>query len=214
VAAVFGFVFGEFFGTLGEAAGMRPLHPRAHRLQSIPFFLGLSIAVGCLHVFLGLALGVANAIRTGHRAGLKHRVGQAAALAGLILVVAAAAGVVDRVLLAPAVALMLGGLALWVAAEGFAAPIELLSTAGNVLSYARLMAVGLAGVVLAMVANELGRRSLWGILAAVALHLINIVLCVFSPTIHAMRLHLVEFFTKFYETGGAAYKPLTRQEER
>jgi V/A-type H+-transporting ATPase subunit I len=48
--------------------------------------------------------------------------------------------------------------------------------------------------------------------AAVVLHLINLVLCIFSPTIHAMRLHLVEFFTKFYETGGAEYKPLTRRE--
>jgi V/A-type H+-transporting ATPase subunit I len=214
VAAVFGVAFGEFFGTLGEAFGMHPLHPGLNRLRSIPFFLGLSIAVGCLHVFLGLALGIWNAVRTRHRAGVWHRAGQAAALAGLILVVAAAAGAVNGSVMAPAVALLLGGLALWVAGEGFAAPIELLSTAGNVLSYARLMAVGLAGVVLAMVANELGRRSLWGILAAVVLHLVNLVLCIFSPTIHAMRLHLVEFFTKFYETGGAAYKPLRRQEER
>ncbi len=212
VAVGFGMAFGEVFGTLGPAVGLHPAHPLLHRVGAIPFFLGLSIGVGCLHVFLGLGLGVANAVRTRHRAGLWHRAGQAAALAGLILVVAAAAGAVDRGLLAPAVVLLLAGLALWIAGEGYAAPLELISTAGSVLSYARLMAVGLAGVVLAMVANELGRRSLWGIVVAVVLHLVNLVLCVFSPTIHAMRLHLVEFFSKFYETGGTAYRPLRRRE--
>lgn len=207
-AALFGVVFGEFFGTLGESFGLRPLHPNLHRLSSIPFFLGLSVGVGCVHVCLGLALGMTNAVRRRHRAGLWHRAGQAMALVALILLAAALTGVASRALLGPAVVLLIAGLALWIAGEGFTAPIELLSMAGNVLSYARLMAVGLAGVVLAMVANELGSRSLWGVVAAIALHLINLVLCVFSPTIHAMRLHLVEFFTKFYETGGLAYKPL------
>ncbi len=210
-AVLFGLVFGEFFGTLGEAFGMRPLHPILNRVTSMPFFLGLGVGIGCLHVFLGLGLGMVNAIRTGHRAGLRHRVGQSAALAALILIVAALAGAVSRSLLAPAAILLLAGLAIWIAGGGFAAPIELLSTVGNVLSYARLMAVGLAGVILAMVANEIGSRTLWGVVAAVLLHLVNIVLCVFSPTIHAMRLHLVEFFTKFYETGGAEYKPLRRR---
>jgi len=207
-AALFGIVFGEFFGTLGAAFGLRPLHPNLHRLKSIPFFLGLSVAIGCLHVFLGIVLGMVNSVRRRHRAGLWHRAGQAMALVALILIVAVLGGGASRTLLMPAVILLLGGMALWIAGEGFTAPIELLSMAGNVLSYARLMAVGLAGVVLAMVANELGSRSLWGVVAALALHLINLVLCVFSPTIHAMRLHLVEFFTKFYETGGLAYKPL------
>ncbi|HWR98144.1 MAG TPA: hypothetical protein VN317_06945 [Candidatus Methanoperedens sp.] len=211
-AVLFGVAFGELFGTLGAPLGMRPLHPRLHRLEAMPFFLGLSIGIGCLHVFLGLGLGVYAAVRARHRAGVQHRVGQTAALAGLILLVAIPAGVIDRALLPAAAALLIGGLVLWIMGEGFAAPIELISTAGNVLSYARLMAVGLAGAVLAMVANELGSRSLWGVAAAVALHLVNVVLSLFSPTIHAMRLHLVEFFTKFYETGGAEYKPLKRQE--
>lgn len=210
-ATVFGIVFGEFFGTLGEHFGLRPLHPNLHRLRSIPFFLGLSVGVGCIHVLLGLAFGMVNAVRQRHRAGFRHRAGQAVALVALILMAAALGGAANRELFGPAVVLLVVGMALWIAGEGFTAPIELLSMAGNVLSYARLMAVGLSGVVLALVANEIGSRSLWGVVAALALHLINLVLCIFSPMIHAMRLHLVEFFTKFYETGGLTYKPLKRQ---
>ena len=32
----------------------------------------------------------------------------------------------------------------------------------------------------------------------------------FSPSIHSVRLHLVEFFSKFYEGGGGVYKPFAR----
>jgi V/A-type H+-transporting ATPase subunit I len=31
---------------------------------------------------------------------------------------------------------------------------------------------------------------------------------VFAPTIHALRLHYVEFFGKFIESGGTRYQPL------
>jgi V/A-type H+-transporting ATPase subunit I len=33
---------------------------------------------------------------------------------------------------------------------------------------------------------------------------------VFAPTIHALRLHYVEFFSKFTETGGRRYEPLRK----
>jgi len=91
------------------------------------------------------------------------------------------------------------------------APFELVRHLGNIISYARLMAVGLASVLLAHVANSLAGQagSAWvGITAAVLLHAFNIVLGVFAPTVHALRLHYVEFFSKFFETGGRPYRPL------
>ncbi|MBW2224246.1 MAG: hypothetical protein JRF54_08520, partial [Deltaproteobacteria bacterium] len=95
-------------------------------------------------------------------------------------------------------------------AEGVLAPIELVSTLGNVLSYARIMAVGTASVMMAVVANRMTGAFggvVVGTLFALLFHLINFVLGVFSPTIHMLRLHYVEFFGKFYSPGGSQYRP-------
>jgi V/A-type H+-transporting ATPase subunit I len=49
-----------------------------------------------------------------------------------------------------------------------------------------------------------------GIMVAALLHLLNIVLGIFSPSIHALRLHYVEFFGKFLEQGGRKFEPLKK----
>jgi V/A-type H+/Na+-transporting ATPase subunit I len=90
------------------------------------------------------------------------------------------------------------------------APIELLSTLGNILSYARIMALGVASVMLAVVANKMvgaiGSLAV-GVLFALLFHLVNFAIALFSPTVHALRLHYVEFFGKFYSPGGVRYQP-------
>ncbi len=46
-----------------------------------------------------------------------------------------------------------------------------------------------------------------GVVFATLFHLVNFALGVFSPTIHALRLHFVEFFGTFYSPGGLMYRP-------
>ena len=42
---------------------------------------------------------------------------------------------------------------------------------------------------------------------AALFHALNLALAAFSPMIQALRLHYVEFFSKFYEGGGEPFRP-------
>jgi V/A-type H+-transporting ATPase subunit I len=98
-----------------------------------------------------------------------------------------------------------------VALEGVVAIVEMVSTVGHLLSYARIMALGTASLMLAIVANEMvGALGsvLVGVVFALVFHLVNFAIGLFSPTIHALRLHYVEFFGEFFSPGGAEYRPL------
>jgi len=118
-----------------------------------------------------------------------------------------------RALFTPAAIALLVGFPLLIALEGMVGPVELMSRLGNVLSYARIMALGTASVMLAVAANHmagmLGGIAV-GVLFATLFHLVNFGLGVFSPTVHALRLHFVEFFGTFYSPGGMVYRPLRR----
>ena len=74
------------------------------------------------------------------------------------------------------------------------------------------MAIGLASVMLALGANELGDLAgnlLVGGTVALLLHTLNIGLGFFDASIQGLRLHYVEFFTKFVEPGGVRFSPFT-----
>lgn len=202
-AIVFGILFGEAFGGLGERIGLRPV--LFDRRSAFLALLALAVGLGMCHVALGLALGAVDAARH-HR--VREAVGRAARLG---MLVACAAGVVAGSAVAAAAALGLM-MVVAVAAEGPMAILELVLSLGNVLSYARLMALGLASVLLAEVANSLGATlhpAPLGIALAILLHAANFALALVSPTIAALRLHYVEFFDKFFEGGGSPYQPFS-----
>jgi V/A-type H+-transporting ATPase subunit I len=208
-AIVFGVLFGEYFGDLGRRwLGLHPLW--FDREEAIIPFLVLTLSIGVVHVVLGLALGVLAGARQHPRQAL----GRGLSAVMILLIVAAllaAVEVLPHTVLTPAVVGLLVAFPVLIALEGIVAAIELLSALGHVLSYARIMALGTASVMLAIVANRLGGAvgsALVGALFALLFHLVNFALGLFSPTIHALRLHYVEFFGTFYSPGGTRYEPL------
>jgi len=208
-AILFGFLYGEFFGDLGRRfLGQVPLW--FDRREALLSFLGLAVSLGVVHILLGLVLGVAAELRARSR----HAVGrgvEAIMIVLILLALLAAVEVLPGAFFTPAVVALVVAFPILVIAEGLLAPIELLAAAGNILSYARIMALGTASVMMAVVANRMiGAMGslLVGLLFALLFHLVNFALGLFGPTIHALRLHYVEFFGKFYSPGGAPYRPL------
>lgn len=206
----FGVAFGEFFGDLGHRwFGLRPL--LFDRGEEIVSFLALALAVGVVHMVLGLVLGAISSARTAHP---RTAIGRGlSALMVLVVVVAilAALNALPRAFLTPAVVVVLVTFPAIVILEGILSPIELFSTFGHILSYARIMALGTASVMLAIVANQMvGAMGsvVVGVLFALLFHLVNFGLGLFTPAIHALRLHYVEFFGAFYSPGGVRYHPL------
>ena len=113
----------------------------------------------------------------------------------------------------PAIIVILALTPLLLFTGGLLAPLELLKSIGNIISYARIMAIGLTSVLLAFVANRLAGLTgdiVVGVVVGGLLHALNIVLGVLAPTIHSLRLHYVEFFSKFLEAGGRGFRPLEK----
>jgi len=85
----------------------------------------------------------------------------------------------------------------------------------DVLSYSRLLALGLATSVIAMVVNTLCQTALgipwlgWLLAALIFVggHLFNLGISFLGGFVHSMRLQFVEFFSKFFKSGGKPFKP-------
>ena len=202
-----GFLFGELFGDVGSRLGLKPLAFNRHEAM-IPFLL-LAVSLGVVHILLGMGLGIAGTIRRHPREAMGRTVSMIMVVL-VILALLATVKVLPRGFFTPAVIGLLVAFPALILLEGMVAPIELLSTLGNILSYARIMALGVASVMLAVVANKMvgaiGSVAV-GVVFALLFHLVNFAIALFSPTVHALRLHYVEFFGKFYSPGGVRYQP-------
>lgn len=81
---------------------------------------------------------------------------------------------------------------------------------GDILSYSRLLALGLVTGVIANVVNMLAAmfsNVLLFVLVFLAGHTVNIAVNLIGTYVHTSRLQYVEFFSKFYEGGGRIFTP-------
>ena len=84
---------------------------------------------------------------------------------------------------------------------------------GDVLSYSRLLALGLATGVIASVINQMGVMlgPVGFFVVFLAGHLLNLAINLLGAYVHTCRLQYVEFFGKFYEGGGRPFAPFAQE---
>jgi V/A-type H+/Na+-transporting ATPase subunit I len=168
-----------------------------------------------VHTMFGLFLSLLTS--RGKPRVVISRAVQLAMMVVIVLALLSAVKVLPSRLFGPLGMAALIGFPVLLVLEGIIAPIEFFSTLSSVLSYVRIMALGTASVLLASVANEMVGvfgSVLVGVVFALLFHLVNFAMGVFSPTIHALRLHYVEFFKQFYSPGGRPYEPFRHREPR
>ncbi|MDO8480496.1 MAG: V-type ATP synthase subunit I [Nanoarchaeota archaeon] len=207
---IFGAIFGEYFGF----EFYHPLINRSPEHDLNPLMIA-AVFAGIVHVNAGLVAGFINELKAhGFKTAFMEKFGWfflqgAVALLGLsyakVLPISAWWGY--SLLAVSVVVLYLG--------EGARGIVEIPGIFGNILSYLRLMAIGLSSVGLALVINELaagffasgGAMIAVGILILAAGHALNIGIGIMGSFLHALRLHYVEHFSKFYRGGGITFKP-------
>ena len=82
---------------------------------------------------------------------------------------------------------------------------------GDILSYSRLMALMLAGSVIAQVFNTIGAIAgniFVFLLISIVGNALNFALNLLGCFVHDLRLQCLEYFGKFYEDGGKPFRPL------
>ena len=229
---VWGALFGGWFGDIVQAvsSGRYEIPPLWFNPLDDPMRLLLwSFIFGGIHIFTGMALKGYMMIRDGRPFDALFDVGfWYVFLIGLVVLGVGNTGGVGGKAAADAGKYMsLCGAALLVLTQGrsrkgifakfFSGLLSLYNVTGflsDVLSYSRLLALGLATGVIASVINAMGTLfglSFGGIIALVVIFtggtVFNILINTLGAYIHASRLQYVEFFGKFYEGGGKSFQP-------
>lgn len=237
VSTIFwGALFGTWFGDIVPVICKNFLHKPAPRMAiwfdpvSDPMKLLLfSLGLGILHLFLGLGVHFYQLWKAGKRfdafcdvvpiyllvlgaapvgAGMLtevpaifNTIGMYVLLAGVILIILTAGRTSKNIF----ARLGSGLYGLYNAASGYLS---------DVLSYSRLLALGLATGVIGQVVNLLGTIPENPIVKGILLffvfivgHTLNMAINMLGAYVHTNRLQYVELFSKFYEGGGRPFQP-------
>ena len=176
-----------------------------------------SVIIGFIHVSLGLILGFINEMK--HH-DLKHamyaKMSFLMILWGGVMALVSVVGLLEDIYQTIGIVIMLTGLGLAIVGEGIVGLLEFPTVFSNVISYARIGAIGLSDYGLAFTVNYISLKMLVplgpiGIIAAIFImligHLTVFTLGIIGTGINSLRLQYVEFFTKFVQGGGTLYDP-------
>lgn len=96
--------------------------------------------------------------------------------------------------------------------SGIAEIINVIQVFADVLSYLRLYALGLAGMIMASTFNMLAAKTpiVFAIPILIAGHFVNILLSLMSGVIHGLRLNFLEWYRWCFEGEGKKFNPLRK----
>lgn len=222
---LWGVFFGSFFGV------ELPFHVLSTTGDVISILV-LSVVFGLIQLIFGLMVNTHLQIKDkNYPSAVSDGLGWIGLLVGVILIAAqsftgmAVLGEVAKWLIIINVAMIVLGTAagsknkLLGIGSGLYKLYGATSYIGDIASYTRLMALSVSGASIAasfnMVVGLLPpvARFTAGIPLIIALQLLNLGMSLLGAYVHAIRLQFVEFFGKFYEGGGRAFKPLKTYEK-
>ncbi|OJG96643.1 V-type ATP synthase subunit I [Enterococcus termitis] len=232
---LWGFIYGSFFGAAlpKELFGIHLPFPLLSTTEDVNTILILSVVFGFIQLMTGLMV---NGIELTKRKRYLESIGESFAWQGLLIgLLIAVLGMLlfknNGLLVTGVVVAVISALSIIAVpviqtkskakglAKGLYGLYGLTSYIGDLVSYTRLMALGISGGSIAAAFNMLvafmppvARFSV-GIVLIIALHALNLFLSLLGAYVHGARLQYVEFFGKFYKGGGRAFKPLKTEEK-
>ena len=229
---LFGAATSGFFGDLvpqlvgvvkGTPLEYWPWKPLINPLNDAVMILIGALILGVCQIFTGMAISMIHKFRKGQ--ALDAVFSEITWYVILIGAALAILGVTPIVLILGGVLLLCGSV--YGAVQATKSPVGIVAKTltglvggiynnvsgyfSDILSYSRLMALMLAGAVIAQVFNTLGAMTgnvvLFFIIAMIGNGL-NFALNILGCFVHDMRLQCLEFFGRFYEDGGREFRPV------
>ena len=224
---VMGFLTGGFFGDalaqigkiLGKPDGWGELWCLFNPMNDSMMVLIGAMVLGLIHLNTGMVISVVEKVKKGDAESAIWEEGSLwVILIGIIFMVLDIGSIagVPMVLVLGCLMLFYGGSR---EAKGFGKVTSVFSTLyntvtgwfGDILSYSRIMALMLAGSVIATVFNTIGgiaNNLVLFIIVFIIGHALNFALNLLGCYVHDLRLQCLEYFGKFYKDGGKAFDPL------
>ena len=179
----------------------------------------IGLILGLIHLNLGIILGIYQAFHrkeyrkmiTEHACWIPLQIGGGILIGNFILDWS-----INSYIFISAIILVLVGIILLFANSGPIGFFDITGYVGDWLSYARLLALGLATAGMALAFNVVAAiiPSLIPYIGIILLpivliiaHLANLLLQSLGAGVHSLRLQYVEFFNRFYEGGGYEFTP-------
>ncbi len=234
--ALFGSWFGNFIPLIFLGDGTIDISIWFDPIRDPEYLLMWSLLFGVIHVFVGLAMRGANFVKQKKYLAILFDVVSwyVFFLGATFVVMPMVPGVPANIaaIFSPygGTLLIIGAITLLLtqgrSKKGIAGKIvgglsslyDLVTFMSDVLSYSRLLAMGLATSVIATIINDMGSMGGWTIIGTIAFilifafgHSFNFAINALGAYVHSSRLQYIEFFNKFYEGGGKPFAPFKRQ---